>query len=159
MRKGLSHKIITKPTKDFNNSITSESLSKLSSLTEIRTEASTIASFSLNYSEKEETASQNLLKNNSEKCNIIKEPVRLVANEMGTTANVVLIKNNYLYIANVGDSLAVMYKNGIAEKLTTEHKVSLEPEKTRIEKSGARIINNRIEGRLNLTRAIGIIIF
>lgn len=74
---------------------------------------------------------------------------------MGTTANIVLIKNNYLYIANVGDSLAVMYKNGQAIKLSQEHKVTLESEKSRITKSGARIFNNRIEGRLNLTRAIG----
>lgn len=93
-------------------------------------------------------------KQNSE--NNSKEQGKLVAYEMGTTANVVLIKQNYLYIANLGDSVAVMYKNGVADKLTTEHKVSLESEKNRIEKSGARIINNRIEGRLNLTRAIGI---
>ena len=30
---------------------------------------------------------------------------------MGTTANIILIKNNTLYLANVGDSLSVMYKN------------------------------------------------
>ncbi len=142
----------------LNNSPSSDSPNKLSSLNEIRTEASTIDSFSLNCSsEKEET--NNLKDDSINNSKSFKEPVRLVAYEMGTTANVVLIKNNYLYIANVGDSLAVMYKNGIAEKLTTEHKVSLEHEKNRIEKSGARIINNRIEGRLNLTRAIGIFLY
>jgi serine/threonine protein phosphatase PrpC len=79
----------------------------------------------------------------------------LIASNMGTTANILLIKNNYLYIANVGDSLAVLYKNGEAIKLNQEHKTSLESEYSRINKSGTKIINNRIDGRLNLTRAIG----
>jgi hypothetical protein len=82
----------------------------------------------------------------------------LIANNMGTTANIVLLKNNYLYIANAGDSLAVMYKNGQAVRLNQEHKPSLPSEMTRISKSGAKVVNNRIEGRLNLTRAIGIIL-
>jgi serine/threonine protein phosphatase PrpC len=79
----------------------------------------------------------------------------LISYNMGTTANICLIKDNYLYLANVGDSLAVLYKNGIAVKLNQEHKTSLDSERERILKSGASIINNRIEGRLNLTRAIG----
>jgi serine/threonine protein phosphatase PrpC len=79
----------------------------------------------------------------------------LVAWNMGTTANILLIKNNYLYLANVGDSLAVLYKNGEAIRLNQEHKTSLQSEFTRINKSGAKVINNRIDGRLNLTRAIG----
>lgn len=161
MRKRLSHQTVIKapnPKTALNTSPSSGSMNKLSSITEIRTDASTIDSFSLNYSEKGELNNpDNALKEKENGCQGFKEPVKLVAYEMGTTANVVLIKNNYLYIANVGDSLAVMYKNGVAEKLTTEHKVSLEQEKSRIEKSGARIINNRIEGRLNLTRAIGTI--
>lgn len=150
-----SHKAVNKLKKVLTNSTSTESLNKLGSLNEIKTEASTIASYSLNYSEKDESSSKNLRRINLESSKI-KEPIKLVAYEMGTTANVVLFKNSYLYIANVGDSLAVMFKNGIAEKLTTEHKVSLENERSRIVKSGARIINNRIEGRLNLTRAIGI---
>jgi len=82
----------------------------------------------------------------------------LIAKDMGTTANILLIKNNYLYLANVGDSIAVLFKNGVAVRLNQEHKTTLPSEFTRISKSGAKIINNRIEGRLNLTRAIGILI-
>jgi protein phosphatase len=81
----------------------------------------------------------------------------LIAKDMGTTANILLIKNNNLYLANVGDSFAVLFKNGVATKLNQEHKTTLPSEYTRINKSGSRIINNRIEGRLNLTRALGII--
>lgn len=80
----------------------------------------------------------------------------LIARNMGTTANILFLKNHYLYLANVGDSLAVIYKNGEAIKLNKEHKVTLDCEFSRISKSGAKIINNRIEGRINLTRAIGI---
>lgn len=80
----------------------------------------------------------------------------LIAKDMGTTANILVIKNNYLYLANVGDSLAVLFKNGVAIRLNQEHKTTLPSEFTRISKSGSRIINNRIEGRLNLTRALGI---
>lgn len=92
------------------------------------------------------------LKNSSLKSDIYEE---LIAKDMGTTANILLIKNNYLYLANVGDSMAVIFKNGIATRLNQEHKTTLPSEYTRISKSGARIINNRIEGRLNLTRALG----
>lgn len=81
---------------------------------------------------------------------------KLVAKDMGTTANILLIKNNMLYLANVGDSMAVLFKNGQAIRLNQEHKTTLQSEFTRVTKSGARIMNNRIEGRLNLTRAIGI---
>ncbi len=83
----------------------------------------------------------------------------LIATNMGTTANILLIRNNTLYLSNVGDSLAVLYKNKQAIKLNQEHKTSLQSENSRISKSGATIINNRIDGRLNLTRAIGIIYF
>jgi serine/threonine protein phosphatase PrpC len=79
----------------------------------------------------------------------------LVASHMGTTANILLIRGNYLYLANVGDSLAVLYKDKQAIRLNQEHKTSLQSEYARINNSGARIINNRVEGRLNLTRALG----
>ena len=74
---------------------------------------------------------------------------------MGTTANIMLIKNNVIYIANVGDSLSVMYKNKKAYNLNREHQTIIETEKDRVLKSGASIEGYRINGMLNLTRAIG----
>ena len=79
----------------------------------------------------------------------------LIASEMGTTANIMLIKNGIIYIANVGDSLSVMYKNKKAYNLNKEHQTILESEKQRVLKSGANIVGYRINGMLNLTRAIG----
>ena len=78
-----------------------------------------------------------------------------IANEMGTTANIMLIKNGIIYIANVGDSLSVMYKNRKAYNLNKEHQVIIESEKERVLKSGAIIKGFRINGMLNLTRALG----
>ena len=83
----------------------------------------------------------------------------LIAYEMGTTANIMLIKNNVIYIANVGDSLSVMYKDKKAYNLNREHQVVIEEEKERVIKSGATIQGYRINGMLNLTRAIGDIRF
>lgn len=79
----------------------------------------------------------------------------LIAMHMGTTANIVYFNQNYLYVANVGDSFSVMFKNKIAIKLNTEHKTTVISEEERINLAGSRVINNRVEGRLNLTRAIG----
>ena len=79
----------------------------------------------------------------------------LVASEMGTTANIMLIKNGVIYIANAGDSLSVMYKNKKAYNLNREHQTIIESEKERVLKSGANIVGYRINGMLNLTRAIG----
>ena len=74
---------------------------------------------------------------------------------MGTTANIMLIKNNVIYIANVGDSLSVMYKDKKAFNLNREHQIVIESEKDRVIKSGATVQGYRINGMLNLTRAIG----
>jgi serine/threonine protein phosphatase PrpC len=80
---------------------------------------------------------------------------KLLSYNMGTTANVVLLKNGYCYVSNAGDSLAVLYKGGKAYRLNVEHKTSLTKERDRIIKSGSIIFKDRVDGRLNLTRAIG----
>ena len=94
-----------------------------------------------------------LTKNNSSSSKISLE--NLVASEMGTTANIMLIKNGTIYIANVGDSLSVMYKHKKAYNLNKEHQIIIDSEKERVLKSGANIVGYRINGMLNLTRAIG----
>lgn len=85
----------------------------------------------------------------------IKKSKDYVAYYMGTTANVIFIEGNYIYVANVGDSYSVMFKNKLAVKLNSEHKTCIPAEEQRINKAGLRVINSRVEGKLNLTRAIG----
>lgn len=77
------------------------------------------------------------------------------AHYMGTTANVVCLYGNYIVVANVGDSMSVLFTEGKAVTLNTEHKTSTPGEEERVINSGLSIHNNRIDGKLNLTRAIG----
>ena len=100
---------------------------------------------------------KNSINENTTKIILKKESTdKIIADLMGTTANIMLIKENNLYLANVGDSLSVMYcKNGKTIKLNREHKTTLKSETERIEKSGNIIKNKRINGILNLARALG----
>lgn len=116
----------------------------------------------LTMKDKQEKHDKTSIINDSPSDQTIIEPIKkreLIAKHMGTTANVVLIDDNYIYCANIGDSMAVMYKNKQAIKLNVEHKPSLLSEQERVLRSGMRIINNRIQGRLNLTRAFGDLYF
>jgi protein phosphatase 1G len=60
-----------------------------------------------------------------------------------------------LYVANAGDSRSVLSDNGKAVELSFDHKPDNEEEMERIENAGGQIINGRINGGLNLSRAIG----
>ena len=73
----------------------------------------------------------------------------------GCTANVILIKDKKIYIANAGDSRSLLYKNGKVTRLSEDHKPDMEIEKTRITNAGGFIIDGRVNGNLNLSRAIG----
>ena len=48
-----------------------------------------------------------------------------------------------------------MYKKKKAIKLNKEHKTTSETELNRLNKLGTKLINYRINGKLNITRAIG----
>lgn len=73
----------------------------------------------------------------------------------GCTAVSCLLKNKKCYIANAGDSRIVMCRGGVAIELSTDHKPELEQERRRIEEAGGYITDGRVNGNLNLTRAIG----
>ena len=73
----------------------------------------------------------------------------------GTTANVLIIKDNKLYFANAGDSRAVISKKGKAQAMSIDHKPSLPNELKRIEKAGGWVSDGRILGNLNLSRGLG----
>jgi serine/threonine protein phosphatase PrpC len=75
---------------------------------------------------------------------------------MGCTANVIFIKDNKIYIANAGDSRSIaMMKDGKVEELSSDHKPEKEIETKRIHNAGGAVINGRVDGNLNLSRAIG----
>ncbi|KAF7635688.1 PPM-type phosphatase domain-containing protein [Meloidogyne graminicola] len=73
----------------------------------------------------------------------------------GSTAVVVLIKDNCIYCANAGDSRAVVSVAGKALNLSTDHKPSNEEESKRIFAAGGWVEFNRVNGNLALSRALG----
>lgn len=74
----------------------------------------------------------------------------------GCTANVVLLVDGIIYVANAGDSRAVVYtQDGEVVALSTDHKPDLETEKQRIHNAGGYVSDGRVNDNLNLTRAIG----
>ena len=73
----------------------------------------------------------------------------------GCTANVCLITKKEIYCANAGDSRSYLYSNRRVIELSFDHKPDNTIEKTRIQKAGGFIIEGRVNGNLNLSRAIG----
>ncbi|CAO2818080.1 unnamed protein product [Amaranthus hypochondriacus] len=73
----------------------------------------------------------------------------------GCTACAVIIRDNTLVVANAGDSRCVISKGGQAYDVSKDHKPELEAEQERILRAGGFIHGGRINGSLNLTRAIG----
>ncbi|KAI4321214.1 hypothetical protein MLD38_034622 [Melastoma candidum] len=70
-----------------------------------------------------------------------------------------LLKDGQLYVANLGDCRVVLCRNGVAEALTTDHRVDREDERLRVENSGGFVHNRngvwRVHGSLAISRAIG----
>jgi serine/threonine protein phosphatase PrpC len=74
---------------------------------------------------------------------------------MGCTAVSAFVKGRKIFIANCGDSRAVICRSGLAMPLTVDHKPSLPLEKARILAAGGVVLHGRVNGNLNLTRSIG----
>jgi protein phosphatase 2C len=77
---------------------------------------------------------------------------------VGTTAVVVLVGSRMLYVANCGDSRAVLCRGGLALPLTDDHKAAREDETARVEAAGGQILfwnGVRVMGLLAVSRAIG----
>ncbi|CAD8202586.1 unnamed protein product [Paramecium octaurelia] len=73
----------------------------------------------------------------------------------GCTANVALIHKNTLYVANAGDSRSVLCRNNTNFDMSVDHKPDNQEEKQRIERAGGFVSDGRVNGNLNLSRALG----
>ena len=60
-----------------------------------------------------------------------------------------------LYSANVGDARAVLCRRGKAIRLSFDHQARVPEEKQRIKECGGIVINDRVNGTLAVTRALG----
>lgn len=64
-------------------------------------------------------------------------------------------RSRVLYTANVGDARIILCRGGKALRLSYDHKGSDENEGRRISNAGGLILNNRVNGVLAVTRALG----
>ena len=64
-------------------------------------------------------------------------------------------RQRVLYTANVGDARIILCRGGKALRLSYDHKGSDEKEGKRISNAGGLILNNRVNGVLAVTRALG----
>jgi protein phosphatase 1G len=74
------------------------------------------------------------------------------------TAVVVVIKDNILYMTDLGDSRCIVSRNNKAFALSSDHKPDDQPEKERIERAGGQLVFGRIikdNKRINISRAFG----
>lgn len=65
------------------------------------------------------------------------------------------VRQRILYTANVGDARIILCRGGKALRLSYDHKGSDENEGKRIANAGGLILNNRVNGVLAVTRALG----
>ncbi|CAE7458062.1 unnamed protein product [Symbiodinium natans] len=73
----------------------------------------------------------------------------------GSTAVVACIVGGWVWCANVGDSRALLCRNGRALQLSLDHKPSRADESKRIEEAGGFVSFHRVLGRLAVSRAFG----
>ena len=60
-----------------------------------------------------------------------------------------------VYVANIGDTRSVMSKNGLAERMSYDHKGLDQSEMERVRQGGGIILDGRVGGSLAITRAFG----
>ena len=77
------------------------------------------------------------------------------AAECGCTVSGVLITPNHFITLNLGDSRTIIYTDGEIRFNTEDHIPWVYQERMRIEDAGAFIKSGRVNGRLNISRALG----
>ena len=73
----------------------------------------------------------------------------------GSTATILLLNDDQIYCANVGDSSAFIIYDNYLKKINIDHKCSDPKEEERIIRSGGKITKNRVMGQLVLSRCLG----
>ena len=73
----------------------------------------------------------------------------------GSTAVSALIYEGDLLVANIGDSEALLITSNSWKLMTIRHRAEDQKEKERVESLGAEVKNNRLQGKLAVTRAFG----
>lgn len=77
----------------------------------------------------------------------------------GCTACVVLVVGNKVYCANAGDSRCVLSRGQKPVEMSIDHKPSNPDEEKRIKEAGGHVFWDRVNGMLNVSRALGDLIY
>lgn len=75
--------------------------------------------------------------------------------ECGSTGTIILIDNDTVYCANVGDSKCYYINDKEAIQMTEDHNCKNKDEVEAIKKKGVKVFNGRVFGCLSLTRTFG----
>jgi len=78
-----------------------------------------------------------------------------IAKKIGSTANICMIVGDRILTVNLGDSRAVLSRNGMAIDLSVDHKPNMQIETERISRLGGFVTDNRLFGRLGVSRSFG----
>ncbi|XP_011310044.1 protein phosphatase 1B isoform X2 [Fopius arisanus] len=79
----------------------------------------------------------------------------ITVEKSGSTAVCAFISPKHIYIANCGDSRAVLCNSGNPVFATRDHKPVLPAEKERIQAAGGSVMVQRVNGSLAVSRALG----
>ncbi|KAI1452096.1 PP2C-domain-containing protein [Annulohypoxylon moriforme] len=82
-------------------------------------------------------------------------PNNVIPESTHTRLKSAAVRQRVLYTANVGDARIILCRAGKALRLSYDHKGSDENEGKRIANAGGLILNNRVNGVLAVTRALG----
>ena len=77
------------------------------------------------------------------------------AENCGSTGTIVIVNNNSLYCANVGDSKCFYISKNNVVQISEDHNCTNQNERDELKKKGVLIFQNRVFGCLALTRAFG----
>lgn len=87
---------------------------------------------------------------------VVDEKLRVAVKDgSGCTAVAVHVTPKMITCASVGDSRAVLCRGGSAVALSEDHKPELSQERERIEAAGGFVKDNRVNGQLAMSRAMG----
>lgn len=75
--------------------------------------------------------------------------------KQGSTGIVALIIGTKLWVVNAGDSRAIINKGGEVIQLSKDHKATDKNEQARVKKRGGKILGNRVNASLAVTRTFG----
>lgn len=82
-------------------------------------------------------------------------PSKHSAYQQGSTAVVAFIRGDQLFVANAGDSRAVLCRDGKAIALSKDHKAGDAAELKRVLDLGGAVLRDRVQGVLAVSRALG----